>query len=133
MVFLNEGRFGCRFGGRSGLDDLGRFGSYFSRLNADRSGRGFHEMAVPVVRHVGRAAKRELGLLIRMLGFASGATGGVNIGARHDDDGVVGDASFAWTVVIHNIAETQRSLLHQFFTPNICECQGVRAFCTEVE
>src|SRR5215831_16569066 len=28
------------------------------------------------------------------------------------DDGVVGDASFSWTVVIHDVAETQRALLH---------------------
>src|SRR5215471_4575460 len=28
------------------------------------------------------------------------------------DDCVVGDASFPWTVVIHDVAETQRALLH---------------------
>src|SRR5262244_3444762 len=28
------------------------------------------------------------------------------------DDCVVGNASFSWTVVIHDVAETQRALLH---------------------
>src|SRR6185295_18406131 len=78
------------------------------------------EMAVPVFGGVGRSSQRKLRAFIRMFRFARGATGGMNVGARHDDDGVVGDASFAWTVVIHNIAQTQRSLLHQILTPNIC-------------
>jgi hypothetical protein len=55
-----------------------------------------------------------LRVFVRMLRVAGRAPGLLNILPGHDHNGMVRNASFARTVVVYDIAETQRSLLHQF-------------------
>ena len=47
-----------------------------------------------------------------MFGVAGGASGLPDGFADKRDNGVIGDASLSGTVVVHDVAETQRALLH---------------------
>jgi hypothetical protein len=55
---------------------------------------------------------RLLTSLEHVLGITGGTTGLADGPFDNRDDGVVGDTSFAGTVVVHDIAEARRSLLH---------------------
>ncbi|MBP6715375.1 MAG: hypothetical protein KA205_00800 [Acidobacteria bacterium] len=56
---------------------------------------------------------RRFRMLVRMFGLASRAPGQADVIPGHDHNGVVSNASFARTVVVYDVAKTQRSLLHQ--------------------
>jgi hypothetical protein len=52
-------------------------------------------------------------LLVLVFGVAGRAPGLFHVLSHHGDDGVVGDTSLAWTVVVDDVAKPKLTLLHQ--------------------
>jgi hypothetical protein len=80
----------------------------------------------------GGPAPWDLAALEGMFGIARG-TPGLPDGIIHDgDDGMVGNASFTWAVVVHEVAKTQRALLHSVLPekgPSFCAESSWPALC----
>src|SRR5579863_10719183 len=99
---------------------LGRFRPFDSRdelrtVHAGQHG-GFHLRAVVLL-----LAARHPRSFVDMLGVARRTPGLFDGLAHQGDDDVVGETAFAGTVVVHDVAETQRTLLHSV-TPRARHC-----------
>jgi hypothetical protein len=96
----------------------GRLGTIGSRVRrVRRQGDRRHELASGIVDRLlcpgwPHAAAGRLATLEDVLGVTRGAPGLSNRILDDGDNGMVGNASFPRTVVVHEVAKTQRALLH---------------------
>jgi hypothetical protein len=56
---------------------------------------------------------RHPGLLVFVFGIARSTARLLDIGSDHRHNGVIGDTSFPWAVIIQNVTKPKLALLHQ--------------------
>jgi hypothetical protein len=64
------------------------------------------------------ALRRHFSLFVLVLGVAGGAASLLHLVLNHCDDGMIGNPSFARTIVVHDVTEPKPALLHEL--PRSC-------------